>query len=86
MHFSKTPIILLICFLGLGVYLRWELLDHVLVTQWNLRDFDRALSLFDGDYIKNGSKKVGRLKKDRIYEGASTSSSKCLATIKNEYI
>ena len=41
---------------------------------------------FDGDYIKDGSKKVGKLKKGRIYEGTSTSSSKCLATIKNEYI
>ena len=40
----------------------------------------------DGDYIKDGSKKVGRLKKDRIYEGTSTSSSRCLATIKREYV
>ena len=33
----------------------------------------------DGDYIKDGSKKVARIKNDCIYEGTSTSSSSLLA-------
>jgi hypothetical protein len=38
----------------------------------------------DGDYIKDGSKKVGRIKRDCIYEGTSTSSSNLLAYMRKE--
>jgi hypothetical protein len=53
----------------------------------------------DGDYIKDGSKKVARIKNDCIYEGTSTSSSSllaysrksssssyCIGMVKNDYI
>ena len=38
----------------------------------------------DGDYIKDGSKKVARIKNDCIYEGTSKSSSSLLAYIRND--
>jgi hypothetical protein len=54
MYFKKLPNFispLLILFFCIGVYLRWELLNNILVNDWNIRDIDRAFSLFDGDYI-----------------------------------
>jgi len=38
----------------------------------------------DGDYIKDGSRKVARIKNDCIYKGTSTSSSNLLAYIRND--
>ena len=38
----------------------------------------------DGDYIKDGSRKVARIKSDCIYKGTSTSSSNLLAYIRND--
>ena len=38
----------------------------------------------DGDYIKDGSRKVARIKNDCIYKGTSTSSSNLLAYIRKE--
>tara|TARA_B100001996_G_C18174429_1_gene405737 strand:+ start:67 stop:399 length:333 start_codon:yes stop_codon:yes gene_type:complete len=38
----------------------------------------------DGDYIKDGSRKVAKIKRDCIYEGNSTSSSNLLAYMRND--
>ena len=38
----------------------------------------------DGDYIKDGSRKIGRIKRDCIYEGNSTSSSSLLAYMRRD--
>jgi len=38
----------------------------------------------DGDYIKDGSRKVARIKNDCIYKGTSTSSSNLLVYIRRE--
>ena len=38
----------------------------------------------DGDYVKDGSRKVARIKNDCIYKGTSTSSSNLLAYIRKE--
>jgi hypothetical protein len=40
-----------VIFLIFGVYLRFEALEAVRITEWVTRDFDRAFHLFDGDYI-----------------------------------
>ncbi len=38
----------------------------------------------DGDYVKDGSRKVARIKNDCIYKGTSTSSSNLLAYIRRD--
>ncbi len=43
--------IVLFFFILLGLFLRLEVLDAVIVNEWVTRDFDRAFSLVDGDYI-----------------------------------
>jgi hypothetical protein len=42
--------ILFLCIL-IGLFLRLEVLDAVIVNEWVLRDFDRAFNLVDGNYI-----------------------------------
>ncbi len=41
----------LLCFLLVGLYLRWKCLDEVFVNEWIARDFDRAFNIFDGVYF-----------------------------------
>jgi hypothetical protein len=38
-------------FMLLGLFLRLEVLDNVVVNEWVTRDFDRAFNLVDGNYI-----------------------------------
>ncbi len=43
--------ILLVVYIILGIFLRWKELDFINLIDWWTRDFDRAFSLFDGDYF-----------------------------------
>jgi hypothetical protein len=43
--------IALFFFILLGLFLRFEALDAVIVNEWVTRDFDRAFNLVDGNYI-----------------------------------
>jgi hypothetical protein len=40
----------LFCFVT-GVYARWEALEQAYPNEWAIRDFDRAIHLFNGDYF-----------------------------------
>jgi hypothetical protein len=51
---DRTKFILLLTLLpgiAVGIFLRWQALDSVIINEWVARDLDRALSLFNGEYI-----------------------------------
>ena len=43
--------LLSVCFIAMGIYLRWKFLGNVDLNEWAMRDFDRAVHLFDNDYF-----------------------------------
>ena len=70
-YFKNSPklsfsYLTLFIFILLGLFLRLEALDNVIVNEWVTRDFDRAFNLVDGNYIplagpeaKNGGRLPG---------------------------
>lgn len=44
-------LITLVLLVLLGIFLRWEALDAVVVNNWVLRDFERAFNIVNGNYV-----------------------------------